>query len=255
MRLDAEPVPHQDRRHAGGRGRRLAEHAAGDRLGHDDGQDRRHRRPRTRRSARRPCGSSRGMRDQAEMFGYTVVEPGSVLATHLTEVVPQARRRNPHPRRHEAPGRRAEEDVAGGGRRADPRRDEAGRSAADPANAAARAGADPPVGADPGNARRLCAADQGPDPADRIRPAPAGPARSAPATATRRTGCTWSRSTRRWKTAFAPGFEHNERGLFIRMSPQAVEATCRLIADRGREARRWPTTRRSCWSARRFARR
>ena len=26
------------------------------------------------------------------------------------------------------------------------------------------------------------------------------------------------------------GFEHTERGLFIRMSPQAVETTCRLIA-------------------------
>ena len=26
------------------------------------------------------------------------------------------------------------------------------------------------------------------------------------------------------------GFEHNERGLFIRMSPQAVEATCQAIA-------------------------
>jgi flagellar biosynthesis protein FlhA len=26
------------------------------------------------------------------------------------------------------------------------------------------------------------------------------------------------------------GFDHNERGLFIRMSPQAVETTCRLIA-------------------------
>jgi flagellar biosynthesis protein FlhA len=26
------------------------------------------------------------------------------------------------------------------------------------------------------------------------------------------------------------GFEHNERGLFVRMSPQAVEATCRAIA-------------------------
>ena len=26
-------------------------------------------------------------RDQAEMFGYTVVEPASVLATHLTEIV------------------------------------------------------------------------------------------------------------------------------------------------------------------------
>ena len=27
------------------------------------------------------------------------------------------------------------------------------------------------------------------------------------------------------------GFDHNEHGLFIRMSPQAVETTCRLIAD------------------------
>jgi len=27
------------------------------------------------------------------------------------------------------------------------------------------------------------------------------------------------------------GFEHSERGLFIRMSPQVVETTCRLIAD------------------------
>ena len=29
----------------------------------------------------------------------------------------------------------------------------------------------------------------------------------------------------------AAGIEHNERGLFIRMSPQAVETTCALIAD------------------------
>ncbi len=86
------------------------------------------------------------VRDQAEMFGYTVVEPGSVIATHLTETVRQPRRRNPHPRRHQAPGRRAEADLAGGRRRADPRRDEAGRSAADSANAAPRAGADPPTG-------------------------------------------------------------------------------------------------------------
>ncbi len=27
------------------------------------------------------------------------------------------------------------------------------------------------------------------------------------------------------------GFEHNERGMFIRMSPQAIEATCRVIAE------------------------
>jgi len=28
------------------------------------------------------------------------------------------------------------------------------------------------------------------------------------------------------------GFEHNERGLFIRMSPQAIEATCNAIGNR-----------------------
>ena len=76
------------------------------------------------------------VRDQAEMFGYTVVEPGSVIATHLTETRPPPRRRNPHPRRHQAPDRRAEADLAGRGRRIDPRRDEAGRGAADPADAA-----------------------------------------------------------------------------------------------------------------------
>ena len=27
------------------------------------------------------------------------------------------------------------------------------------------------------------------------------------------------------------GFEHNERGLFIRMSPQAIDATCKVIAN------------------------
>ncbi len=32
------------------------------------------------------------------------------------------------------------------------------------------------------------------------------------------------------------GFEHTERGLFIRMSPQAVEATCRAISERDHQA-------------------
>jgi flagellar biosynthesis protein FlhA len=29
----------------------------------------------------------------------------------------------------------------------------------------------------------------------------------------------------------AAGIDHNERGLFVRMSPQAVEKTCRIIAE------------------------
>ena len=44
MRLDANAVSHQDRRHAGRRRASRADAAAGDRLGHDDRQDRRHRR-------------------------------------------------------------------------------------------------------------------------------------------------------------------------------------------------------------------
>ena len=34
-----------------------------------------------------------GMRDRAEMLGYTPVDPAAVLATHLQEVVRQACRR------------------------------------------------------------------------------------------------------------------------------------------------------------------
>ena len=49
------------------------------------------------------------------------------------------------------------------------------------------------------------------------------------------------------------GFEHTERGLFFRMSPQAVEATCRTISAPTRETRRGQPRRRSCWSARRSA--
>ena len=32
------------------------------------------------------------------MHGYTVVEPGAVIATHLAEMIAQARRRDPDPR-------------------------------------------------------------------------------------------------------------------------------------------------------------
>ena len=143
---------------------------------------------------------------------------------------PPPRRRDPHPRLDQAPHRRTEADFAGGGRRIDSRRDEAGRSAADPADALARGRAGPPARADPGDPGRLRPADQGADLADGIRAAPPRRVRSAPATATPTTGSTWSRSIPRWRTAFAAGFEHNEHGLFIRLSPQAVEATCRQIA-------------------------
>ena len=89
-------------------GPRRTRHAAGDRLGRHHRQDRRHRRPRTPPSAPTPSGSIPARKDEAEMLGYTVVEPGAVIATHMTEVVPPPRRRNPHPRRDEAPDRRAQ---------------------------------------------------------------------------------------------------------------------------------------------------
>ena len=171
-----------------------------------------------------------GQRDQAEMFGYTVVEPASVLATHLTEDGPPACRRDAHPRRHQALDRRAEANVAGRRRRTDPRPDEAGRSAASAANAAARAGADPPVGADSGNAGRLRPAHEGSGPADRIRPPPPGPHDLHPLSRQARTGLHVVTLDPALEDRIRAGIEHTERGLFIRMSPQAVETTCRLIA-------------------------
>ena len=37
-------------------------------------------------SAPTPSGFTPRRKDEAEMFGYTVVEPGAVIATHMTEV-------------------------------------------------------------------------------------------------------------------------------------------------------------------------
>ena len=82
---------------------------------------------------------------------------------------------------------------------------------------------------DPGNAGRLRRADQGPGPAGRICAASA----RAPI-------CTRYRDAKpklyvvtldpALEDRIRAGFEHNERGLFIRMSPQAVEITCELLA-------------------------
>ena len=112
----AERVPHQDRRHAGGRRPRRARRCCWRSTPASPPARSTASPPRTRRSAPTPSGSTPARKDEAEMLGYTVVEPGAVIATHLTEVVPPPRRRDPHPRRGEAPGRRAEEDAARGGR-------------------------------------------------------------------------------------------------------------------------------------------
>ena len=190
---------------------------------------------------RRPCGSSPGSRDQAEMFGYTVVEPGGVLATHLTEVV----------RRH------ADEILT---------RD-ATKHLVDELKKTSPAVVDELIpglmklaevqqilqmllreqvpirqlGADPGNARRLRRRDQGPGAAHRIRAAPAGPHDLHALPRRARTGCTWSRSIRRWKTAFAPASSTPSAGCSSACRRRRSRRPAELIAGRDRQARRAPS--------------
>ena len=168
-------------------------------------------------------------RDQAEMFGYTVVEPVSVLATHLTEVV----------RKH------ADEILT---------RD-ATKHLVDQLKIASPAVVDELI---PGQMKlaevqqilQLLLREQVP-----IRQlAPiletlgdyAGRSKD-PLLLTEyvrhrlaRAICTRYRdaNSRLHVVTLDPaledriraGFEHNERGLFIRMSPQAIDVTCRLIS-------------------------
>ena len=171
-----------------------------------------------------------GLADQAEMYGYTVVEPGAVLATHLTEVC----------RRH------ADEILT---------RD-ATKHLIDELKTTS-----PTVVSEliPGvmslaevqailhlllreqvSIRQLSViletlGDHAPRSKDPILLAEYVRHRLA------RQICTRYRNAEGelYVVAFDPaledriraGFEHTERGLFIRMSPQSVEATCRAISD------------------------
>lgn len=169
-------------------------------------------------------------RDQAEMFGYTVVEPGSVIATHLTETV----------RRH------ADEILT---------RD-AAKHLIDEMRQSSPAVVDELI---PGvmklaevqqilqmllreavPIRQLAAiletlGDYAPRTKDPILLTEYVRHRLARAICTRYR----DQQSRLQVVTLDPaledriraGFEHNEHGLFIRMSPQAVEATCRVIAD------------------------
>jgi flagellar biosynthesis protein FlhA len=171
-----------------------------------------------------------GLSDQAELFGYTVVEPGAVLATHLTEIC----------RRH------ADEILT---------RD-ATKHLVDELKATAPAVVNELV---PGvmtlaevqtilhlllreqiSIRQLglileTLGDHAPRSKDPILLTEYVRHRLA------RQICTRYRNDEGelHVVAFDPaledriraGFEHTDRGLFIRMSPQSVEATCRWIAD------------------------
>ena len=170
------------------------------------------------------------VRDRAEMFGYTVVEPGSVIATHLTETV----------RRH------ADEILT---------RD-ATKHLVDELKQNSPAVVDELI---PGvmklaevqqilqmllreavPIRQLSAiletlGDYASRTKDPILLTEYVRHRLARAICTRYR----SRENRLEVVTLDPaledriraGFDHNEHGLFIRMSPQAVETTCRLIAD------------------------
>ena len=172
-----------------------------------------------------------GLREKAEMFGYTVVEPGAVIATHLTETVRKhadeilTRDATKHlldELKQTAPAV-VEELIPGQLKLADVQRilqmllreqvpirqlaailetlgDYAGRTK-DPVllNEFVRARL----------ARQICTRYR--DKNDRLHVVTLDPA---------------------LEDRIRAGFEHSERGLFIRMSPQAVEATCkRLAAD------------------------
>ena len=106
----ADALSHQDRRHSGGRGERWSRAVLGHRFrattGKVDGIETREPAFNTAATWIEPACATR-----RNCIGYTVVEPAGVLATHLTETVPQACRRNSHPRRDEAFDRRAEENA------------------------------------------------------------------------------------------------------------------------------------------------
>jgi flagellar biosynthesis protein FlhA len=171
-----------------------------------------------------------GVRDQAEMFGYTVIEPASVLATHLTEVV----------RKH------ADEILT---------RD-AAKHLVDELKQSQPAVVDELIPsqmklAEVQRILQMLLREQVPirqlgpiletlgDYAGRTK----DPVLLTEYVRHRlaRTICTRLRDVENrlhvvtldpaLEDRIRAGIEHNDRGLFIRMSPQAVEATCRLIAN------------------------
>ena len=170
-----------------------------------------------------------GQRDQAEMLGYTVVEPQSVIATHLTEVVrkhadeiltrdatkhliDELKKASPAVVDELVPGvlklaevqqilqmlLREEVPIRQLGPILETLGDYAGRTK-DPVflTEAVRSRL----------ARTICSRYR--DASNRLHVVTLDPA---------------------LEDRVRAGFEHNERGLFVRMSPQAIEATVRVIA-------------------------
>lgn len=170
-----------------------------------------------------------GMRDQAEMAGYTVVEPVSVLATHLTEVVRKhadeilTRDATKHliDELKQASPAVVEELIPGQMKLAEVQQilqmllregvpiRHLGPILETLGDYAART-KDPVLLTEFVRhrlARAICARYR--DGEGRLHVVTLDPA---------------------MEDRIRAGFEHNERGLFVRMSPQAVEATCRAIS-------------------------
>jgi len=171
-----------------------------------------------------------GVRDQAELHGYTVVEPGSVLATHLTETV----------RQH------ADEIL---------NRD-ASKHLVDELRQSAPAVVDELIPnvmklAEIQQILQMLLREQVPIRQLGVILETLGdyaPRSKDPILLTEHVRARLSRvicgryrdsENRLYVVTLDPaledriraGFEHNEHGLFVRMSPQAVEVTCRLIAE------------------------
>ncbi len=171
-----------------------------------------------------------GVRDQAEMFGYTVVEPGSVIATHLTETVrrhadeiltrdatkhliDELKQNSPAVVDELIPGTmklaEVQQILQMLLREAVPIRQLS--AILETLGDYASRTKDPILLTEYVRhrlARAICTRYRNQE--DRLHAATLDPA---------------------LEDRIRAGFDHNEHGLFIRMSPQAVETTCRLIAD------------------------
>ena len=172
---------------------------------------------------------SPAVRDQAEMFGFTVVEPGAVIATHLTETV----------RKHadELLTRDAAKHLVNELKQTSPAVVEElipGLMKLAEVQQVLQMLLREQVSIRQLGAILETLGEYAPRTKDPILLTEFVRARLARALSTRYR----DRDNRLFVVTLEPqledriraGFEHTERGLFIRMSPQAVETTCRLIA-------------------------
>ena len=172
---------------------------------------------------------SPAVRDQAEMFGFTVVEPGAVIATHLTETV----------RKHadELLTRDAAKHLINELKQTSPAVVEElipGLMKLAEVQQVLQMLLREQVSIRQLGAILETLGEYAPRSKDPILLTEFVRARLARALSTRYR----DRDNRLFVVTLEPqledriraGFEHTERGLFIRMSPQAVETTCRLIA-------------------------